>query len=248
MNLIQYRERQSERMRTADLLELAGHEGESALDVGVRDGHLTRLLADRFPRVTALDVTTPDISDRRIVCVAGDVTKLAFPDGCFDLVVCTEVLEHITPPLLDAACHELARVTRRGLLIGVPYKQDIRVGRTTCVNCGARNPPWGHVNRFDELRLRELFPGLAVHRTTFVGVNDQSTNCVSSYLMDLAGNPYGTYGQDEPCIGCGGKLVQAPHRRFHHKVLTKVAFWARRATAPFKSEGANWIHLILHKP
>ena len=26
--------------------------------------------------------------------------------------------------------------------------------------------------------------------------------------MDLAGNPYGTYGQEEPCIRCGQKLVK----------------------------------------
>ena len=247
MDLTRYRERESERLRIADLLELAMVESGAALDVGTRDGHFARLLADRFECVAALDLTTPDISDSRIVCIAGDVMKLPFPDASFDLVVCAEVLEHIAPSMLEAACDELQRVTRGHLLIGVPYKQDTRVGRTTCVSCGAHNPPWGHVNCFDELRLRRLFAGLAAERTSFVGINEDAANSVSTSLMDLAGNPYGTYGQDEPCVNCGGRLDQAPPRRFHHKVLTKAALGASLIARPFKSQHANWIHVLMRK-
>ena len=242
-----YHEKGAERLRTSDLLALALHANGSALDIGARDGYHARLLADRFDKVTALDLTLPEIEDPRVECVAGDVTKLSFVDDSFDLVVCSEVLEHIEPSLLAVACSELARVTRGHLLIGVPYKQDTRVGRTTCVACGARNPPWGHVNRFDELRLRKLFAGLAFERIHLVGVNDDATNAFSSSLMDLAGNPYGTYGQDEPCVVCGAAIVEAPRQRLHHKVLAKAGFWALKATKPFKPEHPNWIHLLLRK-
>lgn len=247
-DLTGYHERESERVRTSDLLALSLHASGSALDIGARDGHLARLLADRFDRVTALDLTVPEIADPRIECVAGDVTKLPFADGAFDLVVCAEVLEHIDPPLLRTASSELARVTRGHLLIGVPYKQDTRVGRTTCIACGARNPPWGHLSTFDEGRLRELFRGMAIVRTSFVGVDDNATNFISSSLMDLAGNPYGTYGQDEVCGTCGNRLVRPPRRRFHQRVLTKAAHWARGVTRPFKSRHPTWIHLLLSKP
>ena len=247
MDLVDYRESELERARTADLLELASCAEGTALDVGSRDGHLAVLLADRYRHVTALDLAPFDLVDKRISCVTGDVRRLAFADSSFDLVICAEVLEHIPASDLEAACGELVRVTRRHLLIGVPYRQDIRFGRTTCIRCGARNPPWGHVNQFDESRLHGLFPGLAVERTNFVGVNGQSTNFVAAFLMDCAGNPYGTYGQDEPCIRCGGRLMRPPERRSHHKVLTRLAFWARAATNPFKQERPNWIHLLLRK-
>ncbi len=246
-DLIDYRERESERLRTADLLALSLHASGSALDVGTRDGHLARLLADRFDRVTALDLTVPEIADPRIACVAGNVTELPFADDAFDLVICAEVLEHIDPPLLQAASNELARVTRGHLLVGVPYKQDTRVGRTTCIACGAHNPPWGHLSTFDERRLRELFSGMTIVRTSFVGVDDNATNRVSSSLMDLAGNPYGTYGQEEVCTACGNRLLQPPRRRIHQRVLTKAAHWARQVTQPFKRRHATWIHLLLSK-
>jgi SAM-dependent methyltransferase len=247
VDLVDYRESELERARTADLLELASCAEGTALDVGTRDGHLAVLLADRYRHVTALDLAPFDLVDKRISCVTGDVRRLAFADGSFDLVICAEVLEHIPASDLETACGELVRVTRRHLLIGVPYRQDIRFGRTTCIRCGTHNPPWGHVNQFDESRLHGLFPGLIVERTNFVGVNGQSTNFVAAFLMDCARNPYGTYGQDEPCIQCGGRLMRPPERRSHHKVLTRFAFWARAATKPFKQERPNWIHLLLRK-
>jgi SAM-dependent methyltransferase len=246
-DLTTYHERESERLRTSDLLALSSHASGSALDIGARDGHFAHLLADRFDRVTALDLTLPEVADPRIDCVAGDVTKLPFADDSFDLVVCAEVLEHIDPPLLRAASSELIRVTRGHLLIGVPYKQDTRVGRTTCIACGARNPPWGHLSTFDEVRLRELFGAMAVVRTSFVGVDDNATNFISSSLMDLAGNPYGTYGQDELCTACGNRLLQPPRRRFHQRILTRAAHWSLWLTKPFKPRHPTWIHLLLCK-
>src|SRR5689334_1811550 len=141
VDLTEYRESEIEQERIADLLELAACERNTAIDVGTRDGYFARLLADRFRQVTALDLEAPPVGDERVTCVAGDVRKLEFPDDAFDLVVCAEVLEHIPPHELAAACAELSRITRGHLLIGVPYKQDTRVGRTTCVRCGTHNPP-----------------------------------------------------------------------------------------------------------
>jgi hypothetical protein len=107
-------------------------------------------------------------------------------------------LEHI--PNVVQACREIERVAGHEVIIGVPYKQDTRLGRTTCRSCGGKNPPWGHVNPFDERRLARLFPGLSIKASSFVGSVRSETNPVSTMLMDMAGNPWGTYEQDEPCI------------------------------------------------
>jgi 2-polyprenyl-3-methyl-5-hydroxy-6-metoxy-1,4-benzoquinol methylase len=90
------------------------------LDVGYRDGHLACLLADRYRHVTALDLAPFDLADKRISWHHRRRQKLAFADSSFDLVICAEVLEHISASDLEAACGELVRVTRRHLLIGVP--------------------------------------------------------------------------------------------------------------------------------
>src|ERR1041385_1987742 len=131
----------------------------------------------------------------RVVTTAGDATKLSFADESFDCVFCAEVLEHI--PDVRQACRELARVAKYEVVVGVPYRQDIRIGRTTCRTCGKVNPPWGHLHSFDEHRLTRLFPGLRAVSQSIVGSNGEATNGISTMLMDLAGNPWGTYDQEE---------------------------------------------------
>lgn len=244
---LRYRRSDVEQLRTSDILRLLPAGCASALDVGARDGHFSRLVAERVPSVTALDLDMPSIDDPRIRCVQGDVTRMQFADNSFDLVVCTEVLEHIDPRALDRACSELARVCGRYLLVGVPFRQDIRVGRTTCRHCGTHNPPWGHRSAFDEPRLRKLFRHLHAAEVSYVGVNRESTNAVARVLLDFAGNPYGTYGQEETCVGCGGGLHEPPARDLRRKLASKAGHLARRMTEPLKAERANWIHMLFAK-
>jgi len=246
MDLTEYRKSKSEIERIGDLMRLIP-EGVSALDIGARDGFISKLLANHFPTVTALDLEQPSIEHERIQCVKGDITALSFSDASFNLVFCAEVLEHIPTHMLETACRELARVSKEYVLIGVPYKQDIRVGRTTCGNCGKVNPPWGHVNRFDENRLLKLFSDFTVAKQSFVGETDARTNLLSCALMDMAGNPYGTYSQEEPCGHCGAILSSPPERNFWQKILTKTAFIGIDAQKPFLKPHSNWIHLLLRK-
>ncbi|TAM43291.1 MAG: class I SAM-dependent methyltransferase [Burkholderiaceae bacterium] len=248
MDLTEYRNSISEKARVDDLMRLLpGEKLPAVLDIGARDGFISKLLIDHCSIVTALDLEQPAIEHERIRCVKGDITALYFADASFNLVFCAEVLEHIPTHLLRTACLELARVSSDYVLIGVPYKQDIRCGRSTCGTCGKINPPWGHVNRFDEDRLRELFPEFTVIKQSFVGETDAQTNALSCGLMDMAGNPYGTYSQQEPCINCGASLKPPPERRLWQKVLTKVAFTTTSIQKKFVAPHPNWIHMLLHR-
>lgn len=246
MDLTEYRSLQIERERIANLMDLV-RRGRSVLDVGARDGHVSRMLLDRFDSVTALDLGKPVVSHERITCVQGDVTNLEFPPDTFDVVLCAEVLEHISPDQLPRACQELMRVAKLCVVIGVPFKQDIRVGRTTCSNCGGKNPPWGHVNTFHQAKLEELFAGYEIEAVTFVGENREHTNEVSAVLMNWAGNPYGTYSQEEPCVVCGRWLGMPRPMGMQEKVLAKLGVWIQRFCSLWQSIHPNWVHLRIVK-
>lgn len=245
MDLRAYRESSSEKLRTDDLLRLFPDSGDVALDIGARDGHFSRLLADRFKSVIALDLSQPEIDHPGVTCVAGNAASLQFPDHSMDFVFCAEVLEHIPTAILAKVCQEIERVSRGQILIGVPYKQDIRSGRTTCRSCGEKNPPWGHVNSFDERRIAELFAHSLIESISFVGLTTDRTNASSAKLMDLAGNPYGTYEQEEPCIHCGARLTTPIDRTLFQKVLTKLALWIKAFLNLFSKPRGNWIHVQL---
>jgi SAM-dependent methyltransferase len=230
MNLSDYRASALEKQRTTDLLGLMPQTGQMALDIGARDGHFSQLLAQNFQSVVALDLEKPRFEHPKVECVQGNAARLQYADGTFDFVFCAEVLEHIPPDLLPQVCHEIQRVCSGKVLIGVPYRQDIRVGRSTCQSCGGKNPPWGHVNHFDEKKLSALFSSCNVERMSFVGSRVEQTNALACWLMDWAGNPYGTYTQEEPCIHCGQALGAPPERSLGKKILTRMAFLAQRWT------------------
>jgi len=247
VNLREYRQTDSERERTADLLSLFPKSGQTALDIGARDGHFSLRLAERFERVIALDLEKPAVVHPRVRCVKGNATQLEFSDRGIDFVFCAEVLEHVPTTLLTLACQEIQRVTRGQILIGVPYRQDLQVGRTTCYSCMGKNPQWGHLNSFDEQRLLQLFPDCKADSVSFSGTNSEQTNAIAVALMDMAGNPFGTYSQDEPCIHCGRALILPPERNLAAKVLTRLASWSQKPTGIFARPRANWMHVLLSR-
>jgi len=242
--MLTHRQAPLEQQREADLLRLMPARGSRALDIGARDGHFSRLMAERFDEVVALDLQRPDISCARVVCVQGNAAQLQWPDGHFDFVLCAEVLEHVPPAQLGAVCSEIQRVCRGQALIGVPNEQDIRVGRLSCRACGRASPPWGHVNRFDHHRLQALFSGFDVQQLSFVGTRREATNAPAAWLMDRAGNPHADYSQDETCGHCGQPYDEPPERGLGRKLLTRLATWARRATEAFAQPTGNWVHVL----
>jgi SAM-dependent methyltransferase len=240
-----YRKSPDEIARTANLMAIVPKSLSTVLDIGARDGHFSQLLREHFESVTALDLTMPQFYFDRVLPVQGDVTNLQFPDNSFDVVFCAEVLEHI--PALEKACSEIARVARHAVVIGVPYRQDTRLGRATCNHCSKINPPWGHVNTFDENKVSRLFPECRAITTSFVSSTNDRTNPLSTWLMDLAGNPWGEYEQDEPCIHCGKQMCPPASRSFSQKLIAAVALRLNRLQSPFNPTHPCWIHMVFRK-
>jgi SAM-dependent methyltransferase len=243
----EYRQSPLEQARLADLVRILPAWRSTLLDIGARDGFISSLLADHFRRVTALDVVMPQFERGRVTLVQGDVTHLAFADNSFDVVCCLEVLEHIRPDVLPVACREIARVARHGVIIGVPYRQDLRIGRTTCSSCGRVNPPWGHVNSFEEHKLERLFGSMQLTSTTYVGQTCDRTNGLAAWLMDLAGNPWGTYEQEEHCVGCNRELASPEQRGLIRRGCGAVAHRLNRLMRTVSKPRPLWIHCVFEK-
>jgi ubiquinone/menaquinone biosynthesis C-methylase UbiE len=237
---------ESDQIRIADLMRILPKEGKTALDIGALWGYCSELLTQHFESVTALDLERPSWEYPRVTTVAGDITELQFEDNSFDCVFCAEVLEHI--PAVERAAAELSRVTRRHVVIGTPFMQDLRVGRMTCPHCGRVTPGYGHVNSFDEKKLKNLFRTLVPVATSLVLPQPaQRTNPLSTWLMDLARNPNGPYDQLEPCIHCGKKLSPPADRSLFEKGCSFLANRLNREQNRFLSDRPAWIHMVFRK-
>lgn len=247
MDIAEARSSPREGERIANLLGLVPPGLMTALDVGARDGFLSVAMTAKVAQVVALDLVEPEVSHPQVSVMAGDATGLSFPEGCFDLVLCAEVLEHIASPALEQVCRELARVSRRFVLIGVPFEQDTRYGRLTCQACGHHNPPWGHVSTFDERRLRTLFADLRVLEISFAGLDRNRTNFISAALNDLACNPWGPYWQEEACIACGARLERPTDRGLVGRVASKTAHVLNVLQRTCMRPRPTWIHVLFEK-
>jgi 2-polyprenyl-3-methyl-5-hydroxy-6-metoxy-1,4-benzoquinol methylase len=103
------------------------------LDAGCGEGFVTEWLRDALPgaAITGLDAREEALAEasRRVPEAGlrvGDVHDLPYRDRAFDLVVCTEVLEHVEDP--GAVLRELSRVSRGRVLVTVPHEPFFRAG------------------------------------------------------------------------------------------------------------------------
>jgi len=99
------------------------------LDAGCGEGFVARRILDAVPDITltgcdvsgaALEIAASTNVAARFV--AGSIVDLPFPDRSFDVVGCFEVLEHLPDDLPRRALSELARVSRRAVVLSVPHE------------------------------------------------------------------------------------------------------------------------------
>ena len=93
------------------------------LDVGCGPGTITAGLAARVAQVTGVDAA-PDVlaaareaaaGQANVAFAAGDVYRLGYPGGAFDVVHAHQLLQHLADPA--AALREMGRVCRPGGLV-----------------------------------------------------------------------------------------------------------------------------------
>jgi len=240
-----------ERERVGRLVAMIPRIGESVLEIGTRDGYIAKQLTGLFKVVVALDLKNPKVDHPAVTSVEGDVTSLQFSDNEFDSVVCSEVLEHLDPAQVQKACDEIVRVAKQHVIVGVPFEQDIRIGRTACSACGGINPPFGHRNEFSRTKLERLFSKLVTEKADLVGrERKMRTNWLSVKLMDLAGNPFGTYAQLEKCLYCNREIVPPLRERSLLKRVcsrSSLALMTLQNLPKKDQEKPIWIHLVFSK-
>ena len=147
----------AERERIFHTIELIPPDVRTILDVGCGNGAFLNSLPDVYEAV-GLDSSQEGLKYVKSKAVHGDITALPFESASFDLVTCLEVLEHLPFTLFERALSEIARVSRKYIIISVPNNEDLDYSLVICPACRCWFNPTRHVRSFDEKRLRTLFP------------------------------------------------------------------------------------------
>jgi len=150
------------RLREAVVTRAAEGSPARVLEVGCGQGWLLALIADALPdaALDGLDVRADAIELAREVAprarvVVGDAAALPYGDASFDVVVCSEVLEHVDDPARVLA--EIRRVGRGHAVISVPHEPwfwSANLLRGKYLRTLGNFP--GHLHHFTARSLRRL--------------------------------------------------------------------------------------------
>lgn len=142
---------------------VSGLEGiETVLDAGCGEGMVLSSLENGLSgkKVFAVDFDATEVESAKAnvtyaSCGQGNIYNLEFTSNSFDLVLCTEVLEHLERP--HDALKELHRVSRKYCLITVP---DEPLWRILNMARGAYITTWGntpgHLNHWSPKSAQQL--------------------------------------------------------------------------------------------
>lgn len=164
-----------EKRRIDTLVRLAAPKaGDRVLEVGCGAGHVLERFGEC--RRTGIDLSEGMIAKTRrrlgggVTLVRGVAESLPVASGAYDIVLCTEVLEHTRAP--DTVIAELMRVAAPGARVVVSIPNEVAIDRakrtlraipilrTMLRSLAAEGNEW-HLHHFDRAFLERIVAGRA---------------------------------------------------------------------------------------
>jgi SAM-dependent methyltransferase len=144
-------------------IRIAGRRSIKVLNIGVGDGWLeTKCVAQGWD-VYALDpiaTAIAKVDSAGAKGKVGHIEAIPFENDFFDIVFCSEIIEHLSPEQIQQGLNEVSRVLKRNsVLLGtVPFNENLFEGRVVCPDCGSVFHRIGHQQTFDLKSLPAVFP------------------------------------------------------------------------------------------
>ncbi len=169
-------------MLTVDYDQLGLRAGDRMLDLGCGFGRHAFEALRRGADVVACDMAHPELVEvgnivaameeageipTGTTCTAtnGDATRLPFPDGSFDRIIASEVMEHIPDDV--AALDELTRVLRPGgtIAVTIPKRFPEKICWALSDEYYAPKSVGGHVRIYSETEMRDKMTAAGLEPT-----------------------------------------------------------------------------------
>ncbi len=147
--------RQQDRRRYQQIYHLVKPlKGQRILEVGSGGGEALHCFQMAEIHYFPLDISFKNLNRIKNMAqfpvrpVSADVFHLPFHDNTFDIIILSEVLEHLDNPL--EAIQKIKRILNPSgkLIISVPYKEEITY--QFCIHCNKPTPTFAHLHSYDE--------------------------------------------------------------------------------------------------
>lgn len=209
-----------EKKRINDTISMFPLDVLTILNVGCGDGRVTNTLTDKY-RVCGVDINITPLRRTQGLSIVASAESLPFADRSFDLVLVTEMLEHLPECLMLQVLVELQRVARKYILLTVPNEEVLEVNMTWCSGCRRSYHLWNHLNTFDRRSLQRLFPGFVTRRTQEFGFLVPR----AFRMLHLIGQKWGrvwSYSEASVCPSCGSVNSNKPKENLFGYLLERL--------------------------
>jgi SAM-dependent methyltransferase len=242
----QYGQSDSQQIRKGVVESLLPTDVRTILDVGAGKGEIINDLLPPYQPI-ALDVSSVALAYVRCPRVLGAIEALPFVDHSFDLVMCLEVLEHLTNEALEVSARELARVSKGWLMIGVPYCENLSQRLTRCPSCGRVFHADTHLRRFGSVdQLSALFPQHRVNRYVLAGPKSRRRTRLGVRLQQEVGKVYVPWRSHFFCAWCGFHThddSETPKPSLYTRAWLKLNYWLAYLNEPLP----QWLIVLLQR-
>jgi SAM-dependent methyltransferase len=130
---------------------------KTVLDVGCGNGLITNQMAEKYD-VTGLDISEPALKYVKTKKVCASAADIPFDDRSFDLVMSSQLLEHLEENAFLDALKEMNRVADRYIIISVPNKEHLERDYIQCVHCEHVYNINHHFHSLDATSLEKQLP------------------------------------------------------------------------------------------
>lgn len=165
-----------EKNRIMTIIQMIPNDVDSLLEVGCGDGRIINNLKNTYEKICGIDISNEALKTVKTPKFKGRIENIPFPVNSFDIVLCSEVLEHLPDTIYEKALKELQRVAKKYILISVPNRENLQIGNVKCPKCGSSFHVYGHLRSFSLSHMKYLFD--------FFGLVDYEFVFNDVYLLD----------------------------------------------------------------
>lgn len=165
---------------------------QSILDVGCGNGFFLNSLSKDIQAV-GMDISAEALKYVQRDKVIGSIDAMPFSDKKFEMVVCSDVLEHLNGEMFQAALTEIQRVAGKYVVLVFPYREDLDYSRTKCQNCGCLFHINWHLRSMDILKIQQRLAAFSIKSIWHAGEEWPASLSIVDRLRQVIDNSYVTW-------------------------------------------------------
>ncbi len=213
----------------------------SIADIGCGNGIITNQLIDNWS-VIGVDRSWAALQFVKSNKLQAEINNTPFKTNSIDLILCSEVLEHLPEPVLVQSIAELKKIARKYLLITVPNNELLSKNFIKCPECSFIYNASYHLHSFAKKNIFSLFPEYSVIESFECGQPVRQFVPLLLKIKQQYGNSWARYSKKKNsiCPKCSHRFLYIENKNF-------ISFLCNAVNRFFSPRKPYWLGFLLKK-